>query len=113
MPSTFQNTREFAELTIASGDTTSTAYELGGTHLIGALIPSAFTGTKLFVEGSLDGTNFYQLYGSSSGTTKEIKVTANKFIEIESNYDNPFNFIRLVSNSAEAGERKIKIICNP
>lgn len=113
MPSKFQNTREFAELTIANGGTTSTSYELGGTHLIGILIPSAFTGTKIFVEGSLDGTNFYQLYGSSSGTAKEIKVAVNRFIEVESNYKNPFNFIRLVSNSAEEGERKIKIICNP
>jgi hypothetical protein len=113
MPSNFQNTREFAELTIANGGTTSTAYELGGTHLVGLLIPSAFTGTKLTIEGSIDGTNFYQLYGSTSGTAKEIKVAPNKFIEIENNYDNPFNFIRLVSNSVEAGERKIKIICNP
>jgi len=113
MPSNFQNTREFVELTIANGGTTSTAYELGGTHLVGLLIPSAFTGTKLTIEGSIDGTNFYQLYGSTSGTVKEIKVAANKFIEIENNYDNPFNFIRLVSNSVEAGERKIKIICNP
>ena len=113
MPSNFQNTREFAELTIASGGTTSTAYELCGTHLIGILMPSAFTGIKLSIEGSLDSINFYQLYGSSSGVAKEIKVTANKFIEVETIYDNPFNFIRLVSNSAEAGERKIKIICNP
>jgi hypothetical protein len=113
MPSNFQNTREFVELVIPNGSTTSTAYELGGTHLIGVLIPSAFTGVKLFVEGSLDNITFYQLYGSSSGTAKEIKVAPNKFIEIESNYDNPFNFIRLVSSSAEAGERKIKIICNP
>lgn len=113
MPSNFQSTREFIELTIPSGGTTSTAYELGGTHLAGVLMPSDFTGVKLFVEGSIDGTNFYQLYGSSSGTAKEIKVAPNRFIEIESNYDNPFNFIRLVSNSAEAGERIIKIICNP
>ena len=55
MPSNFQNTREFAELTIASGGTTSTSYELGGTHLIGILILSAFTGTRLIIEGSLDG----------------------------------------------------------
>ena len=82
MPSNFQNTREFAELTIASVSTTPTSYELCGTHLIGILMPSAFTGIKLF-------------------------------IEVETIYDNPFNFIRLVSNSAEAGERKIKIICNP
>ena len=113
MPSNFQNTREFAELTIANGGTTSTAYELGGTHLIGILIPSAFTGTKLVIEGSLDNTNFYQLWGSSSGVAKEIKIALNRFIEVETNYDNPFNFIRLVSNSAEAGERKIQIICNP
>ena len=113
MPSNFQNTREFAELTIANGGTTSTAYELGGTHLIGILIPSAFTGTRLIIEGSLDNATFYQLWGSSSGVAKEIKVAVNRFIEVETNYDNPFNFIRLVSNSAEAGERKLKIICNP
>lgn len=113
MPSNFQNTREFVELTIANGETTSTAYELGGTHLVGILMPSAFTGIKLTIEGSIDGVNFYQLYGSTFGTAKEIKVAVNKFIEIESNYDNPFNFIRLVSNSVETGERKIKIICNP
>jgi hypothetical protein len=113
VPSNFQNTREFAELTIANGGTTSTAYELGGTHLIGVLIPSAFTGNKLIIEGSIDGINFYQLYGSTSGTAKEIKVAVNRFIEIENNYDNPFNFIRLVSASVETGERKIKIICNP
>ena len=77
MPSNFQNTREFAELTIASGGTTSTSYELGGTHLIGILIPSAFTGTRLSIEGSLDGTNFYQLWGSSSGVAKEIKALLN------------------------------------
>jgi len=113
MPSKFQTTREFVELTIANGGTTSTAYELGGSHLAGVLMPSAFTGIKLTIEGSIDGVNFYQLYGSVSGTAKEIKVTPNKFIEIESNYDNPFNFIRLVSSSVEAGERKIQIICNP
>lgn len=113
MPSKFQSTREFIELTIANGSTTSTAYELGGTHLAGVFIPSAFTGIKLTIEGSIDGVNFYSLYGSVSGTVKEIKVAPNRFIEIESNYDNPFNFIRLVSNSAEASERKIQIICNP
>jgi hypothetical protein len=113
MPSKFQNTREFAELTIANGATISTSYELGGTHLIGILMPSAFTGTKLTIEGSIDGTNFYQLYGSTSGTAKEIKVAVNRFIEIENNYDNPFDYIRLVSASVETGERKIKIICNP
>lgn len=113
MPSNFQSTREFAELTIANGETVSSHYELGGTHLIGVLMPSAFTGTKLTIQGSIDGINFYELYGSSSGTAKEIKVSANKFIEIESNYDNSFNFIKLVSNASEAAERKIKIVCNP
>lgn len=113
MPSNFQSTREFIELTIASGGTTSTAYELGGTHIAGILTPSAFTGIKLTIEGSIDGVNFYTLYGSETGLPKEIKVAPNRFIEIENNYDNPFNFIRLVSSSAEAGERKIKIICNP
>lgn len=113
MPSKFQSTREFAELTIPSSSTTSTSYELGGTHLIGLIVPATITGNKFTIEGSIDGTNFYELFGSETGTAKEIKITAGKFVEIESNYDNPFNFIRLVSNMTETGERKIKIVCNP
>lgn len=112
MPSKFQSTREFVELTIPNNSTTSTSYELGGTHLIGLIVPATITGSKFTIEGSIDGTNFYQVYGSETGTAKEIKITANKFVEIESNYDNPFNFIRLVSNMTETGERKIKIVCN-
>lgn len=113
MPTNFQSTREIAELTIANGATTSTSYELGGSHLVGLLVPSAMTGNKLTIQGSIDGTNFYNLYGSSSGTAKEIKITPNTFVEIESSYDNPFNFIRLVSSMTETAERKIKIVCNP
>ena len=113
MPSKFQSTREFVELTIPNNSTTSTSYELGGTHLIGLIVPATITGSKFTIEGSIDGTNFYEIYGSETGTAKEIKITAGKFIEIESNYDNPFNFIRLVSNSAEDAERILKIVCNP
>ena len=113
MSSKFQNRREFATITIPISTATSSSYELGGTHLVGVLMPSAFTGTKLTIEGSIDGVNFYQLYGSTSGIAKEIKVTANKFIEIESNYDNPFNFVRLVSSSNESAQRILQIVCHP
>jgi len=113
MSSKFQNRREFATITIPISTATSSSYELGGTHLVGILMPSAFTGTKLTIEGSIDGVNFYQLYGSTSGIAKEIKVTANKFIEIESNYDNPFNFVRLVSSSNESAQRILQIVCHP
>lgn len=113
MPSRFQNTRELVDLVIANGGTASTSYELGGTHLIGVLYPSAFTGAKVKIQGSIDGTNFYDLHGSDSGTAKEIKATVNTITVVENNYDNPFNYVRLVSASVETGERILKIICNP
>lgn len=113
MPSKFQSTREFAELTIPASSATSNSYELNGTHLIGIIFPATFTGTKLTMQGSIDGTNFYEIYGSDSGTAKEVKVSANKMVVIENNFDNPFNFIKLVSNSNESAERVLKIICNP
>lgn len=113
MPSKFQNTREFAELTIASGQPLSTAYELGGTHLVGVLIPASFTGTKLFLQGSIDGINFFEAYGSESGAKSEIKVTEAKFIIVENSFDNPFNYIRLESNQNETAERLLKIVLNP
>lgn len=113
MSSKFQSAREKTTLTIPAGSSTSNSYELGGTHLIGILMPATFTGTKLTIKGSIDGTNFYEVYGSDSGTAKEIKVSAGKFIAIENNYDNPFNFIQLVSNSTEASDRILTIICHP
>ena len=113
MPSNFQSAREFTTLTIPNNQTTSSTYELNGTHLVAVLFPNAFTSSKLKIQGSLDGTNFYDVYGSESGTTKEIKVTVNTITVVENNYDNPFNFIRLVSNSAETAERILKIVCNP
>jgi hypothetical protein len=117
MPSKFQTTREFVELTIANGGTTSTAYELNGTCLDYVIIPSAFTGDTLTIEYSIDGTNFYKLYGHAEGDAKAIKVEIGKCIWVERWGEafrrEPFNFIRLVSSSVEAGERIIKIICNP
>lgn len=113
MPSRFQNTREFVDLVIPNSGTTSTSYELGGTHLIGVLFPASFTSSKVKIQGSLDGTNFYDVYGSDTGTAKEIKATANTLTIIENTYDNPFNYVRLVSNMAEGAERTLKIVCNP
>lgn len=113
MPSQFQSRREFATLTIPNGSTISTSYELGGTHLIGVLIPSALSGSKFTIQGSNDGVNFYNIYGSESGTAKEIKATVNTFVAIENNFDNPFNYVRLVSNMSETAQRTLQIVCHP
>jgi hypothetical protein len=113
MPSKFQTMREFATLTIPIQQTTSSSYELGGTHLIGVLIPSALSGSKFKIQGSINGENFYDVYGSESGTAKEIKATVNTFVAIENNFDNPFNYVRLVSNMSETAERTLQIVCHP
>ena len=113
MPSKFQNTREFATITIPINTATSSSYELGGTHLIGIIMPASFTGTKFTIQGSIDGTNFYTVHGSDTGTAKEIKATAGIFVVVQDIYDSPFNFFRLVSSATELAERTLQIVCHP
>lgn len=61
-----------ATVTIASGQALSGAIDLLGYNLVGVQMPAAWTAANLTFQGSIDGTNFYDLYDGSA----EINLSA-------------------------------------
>ena len=57
------------QVTIASGQSLSSAAALGGYKIIGFALPAAFTKAHLTFQASWDGTNYYEIFDSSRRNT--------------------------------------------
>lgn len=93
--------------TIASGQTTSGAVDLGGTMLCGVFLPATFDGTTLKLQAAptIDGT--YVAVENGAGTPAEITLTASghsKYVPVKE-ADFPLmrglRFIKLVAGSSQ------------
>lgn len=82
------------QATIASGQSLSAALDLQQYSLVGLLLPSAWTAAAVTFQGSIDGSNFFDLYDSGA----EINLGA----AAASRY-------LLLSPSAFAGLRYLKV----
>lgn len=96
--------------TIANGETTSDAKDLGGCTAAALVMPSAFTGTAITFSVAADGGTYQTLY-DEFGSAKTITVAASRTIILS-----PSDFwfggrMKVVSGSAEAAARTVKIIC--
>jgi hypothetical protein len=95
-------------VTIESGESTSTAANLGGTNLVGILFPSSMTGSNLTFQGSLDGTNFFDIY-DTAGSALTMTISANRFVALVPSDFACVRYIKLVSDGSEAAERTIQL----
>lgn len=94
---------------IASGQTTSGAVELKGLMLCGILLPAAFTGTTLTFLVSVDGTNFYTLKTSTSGTTLSYTVAQGTYAALNPQDFYGVNYLKIVSGSSEGAARTLAL----
>jgi len=99
-----------ASVTIASGQTVSTALSVAGMDLVAVLIPSVFTGTTITFQGSIDGSTFSALYNHDGTAYSLTNVAASRLIQFTANDFIGMNYIKLVSNSSEGADRTI--ICS-
>jgi hypothetical protein len=95
--------------TIAISTTTSGAIDMGGMNLVGLIMPAAMTGTSMTFQGSVDGTNYFDLY-DSSGTQLSITIAASRFILLVPADFAAVRYLKLVSGSSEAAERSINLV---
>lgn len=65
--------------TIANGASLSGAVNISNRNMFGILMPSAWTAAALTFQGSLDGTNFYDLY-DDTGTEISFSVAASRYV---------------------------------
>jgi hypothetical protein len=105
--------KSFVTATIASGGTTSEAIPLLDVAMAGFITPAALTGTAFTftVCNTADGT-FVALY-DSEGNPVSVTVTTSRAYGLtgsEADALAPWPFAKIVSGSAEGGERSI-VVC--
>jgi hypothetical protein len=93
--------------TIAISTQTSTAISCGGLVLCGILLPAAFTGTALTFFASNDGTNFFQIYNTTSGTALSYTVTQGTYCAIDPKDFQGVQYLKIKSGSSEAAARTL------
>lgn len=96
-------------ITIASGQTASSAIFVGDSQLGGYKLPAAFTGTTITVHGSMDGGATYEAIRTVAGAAiAAVTVSTGQQFPLPVEAFN-YSHIKLVSGSAEGADRSILV----
>lgn len=97
-------------LTIASGQTTSDAIDLGSMGLVGFLMPSAFTGTSITFTGAFSDSDTYTALYNADNNAFSITVAVDRYYMLNPADFIGTRFVKFVSGSSEGAERTLKVI---
>lgn len=92
---------------IAISTQISTVIECGGLVLCGILLPAAFTGTALTFQASVDGTNFFPVHSTTSGTSLSYTVAQGQYCAIDPKDFYGINYLIIKSGSSEVAARTL------
>jgi hypothetical protein len=95
--------------TIANGQQISSTIKLGGFSLVGVFLPAAFTGTALTFLASHDGTNFFSVVTSTSGTALSYTVAQGTYAAIDPKDFQGIEYLQIKSGSSEAAARTLTL----
>lgn len=99
---------DIASVTIANGETVSSAAFMKN-GVAGAIqFPAALTGTALTFQVSYDGVTYTALY-ATGGSAVSYTVAASRVIPLDKEVFGAFPYIKLVSGSAEGAARTLII----
>jgi hypothetical protein len=98
-------------ITMAVGETVSTAVDLLGVSLGGFLFPASFTATSLTFQGSVDGLNYFPLKDLKTGANLAATCAASS-IALTSPQDFAFiRFIKIVGNTVQlTADKEVKLL---
>lgn len=102
------NIRNFLAKIAASG-TTSGAVDLGHATLCGIYVPASFTGTTLTFTASDTATGTFAPVKDGAGAAVSKTVAAGDYIYIDPVLFAGIRHLKIVSGSAEAAERVLKL----
>ena len=95
--------------TILNGQTKSEAIRTGyKSSLVALITPAALTGTTFTFEASVDGTTFAPVYNEA--TLYSLTVSTSRYIALNLSVFAGAQNIKVVSGSAEAGDRQIALV---
>lgn len=94
-------------ITIANGQTDSSAIPTGGFTLCGLFLPAAFTGASISFLASSDGVTYVPVRSTTSGTLLSYTVTVSTYLSIDPKDFQGIAFLKIKSASAEGGARSL------
>lgn len=98
-----------ASASIASGQTASSVIQLNGFSLVGVLLPAAFTGTAMTFQASVDGTNFFVVKSTISGSSLSYTVAQGNYYAIDPVPFYGIHYLKIVSGTAEGAARTLTL----
>lgn len=96
-------------VTIANGQTTSGAVDLGVSAIVGIALPATMTGTALTFTVSNDDSTYQALRDSTTNTDVTLTFTQGKSYAIDPSLFWGYRYLKVVSNATEGGARTITI----
>lgn len=107
---------ETTTVTIANGASLSGAVDLGGRKLVAIIMPDAWTAAGLTFQGSVDGTNFFNVYDGA--TERALTVSASYYSAFNIADWVGFRWIKVRSGTAgsavnQAAERVLTLVVQP
>lgn len=104
---------KISTVTIANGQTVSGAADLDGCHLFAIQTPAALTGVAFTfqVADTLAGT--YAALYDDAGVAVSVTVAASRVIYLDPTIFAGFQFVKVVSGSAEGASRVITLFSRP
>jgi hypothetical protein len=109
----FSDVRAQTTAAIASGGTASAEVDLGGTEIVGLVMPSSFTGTAMTFQAATATGGTFQNVADGAGSDISKTVAQGKYIAIDPTLFRGIRFVKVVSGSAEAAGRSVVIISIP
>lgn len=96
-------------VTIANGQTVSSAADLRGALLTAIIFPGTFTGATVSFQASVDGTNYYDVT-DDAGSAVSATATDGDYVPITHTDFLGANHIKVVSAGAEGGDRTVTLV---
>lgn len=100
---------DYANVTIASGQTVSSAAKIMDANLLAIELPAAFTGTVLTFQVSADGVTYQVPYTSANAAVTIATVAQGRSYPLPTELL-PWSYLKVVSGTAEGGARVLKIV---
>lgn len=82
---------------------------LNGFSLVGILFPATFTGTTVTFEASIDGTNFFPVKSTTSGSSLSYTVAQGTYAAIDPKDFLGIQYLKVVSGSTEGAARTLQL----
>lgn len=98
-----------ATVKIAAAGTTSEALSCANKTIVGVIVPVAMTGTSMKFQGSMNDITYYDVL-KSDGTNLAITLTGVGMYKVYAADLVGLEYVRLVSNGAEAAERTLSLV---